>query len=351
MRLLRAAVLSLVVAGGMVTGVEAQRPPEQLLASALAVLDSSETERGIELLRQLLATLPASASRDVRLTALIRAAEVSAALGLTDSARGYFRAAVRLEPFVILSVENVNPDVVALFTATKRLTAVVGVRIPADTAIKPDSGGLRLRVSVGLPGDVRIRVTSTEVTRPDSLTIGVGHVDSLGWVMIPLMANASSPLSAGTYDVIAQFTGPAGASAESRGRIEVSRMAVDTLAHEAPPAVAQFRPEFGKGGVSASSLLFGAVFGGAAVALPALLTNGRLGNSAVDVRAVGVGATIGLAGVVGALVGKHDVTIAENVEFNRGIRAAWQERDRGFAARNATTLKFARLRIRLAAGQ
>ncbi|MBI4420975.1 MAG: hypothetical protein HY560_09135, partial [Gemmatimonadetes bacterium] len=151
--------------------VAAQAPsPEAMLSRAVAVLDSAETERGAEMLRQLVAMLPPSASGSLRLTVAIRLAEASWALGQHDSAITYFGQALRQQPFLALDPAQVNPEVVAAFREARRRTPLVGLRVPADTIMGPTERW-RLRVAVGQPGTVRLYLSQGS---KDSLLVTSG---------------------------------------------------------------------------------------------------------------------------------------------------------------------------------
>lgn len=65
----------------------------------------------------------------------------------------------------------------------------------------------------------------------------------------------------------------------------------------------------------------------------------------LDLRAVAVGAGIGVAGIVGLATGRPDVPIPENIEYNRRLREAWRERVEATIEENRRRLLWAPLRI------
>ncbi len=95
------------------------------------------------------------------------------------------------------------------------------------------------------------------------------------------------------------------------------------------------------------SFLKGVVAGGVVASIPMLLTNADLGNATADPRAIAVGASVGVAGIIGAIIGRPVVPIEENVAHNESLRTEWQQQQAAIAERNARTLRFAPLRIRV----
>ena len=77
--------------------------------SALATLDAGATERGAEMLRQLLGQQATTFPADVRARAIARLAEATWSLGAKDSARISLRELVQTDPFYRPPAELFNP--------------------------------------------------------------------------------------------------------------------------------------------------------------------------------------------------------------------------------------------------
>ncbi len=122
------AVVALDVAAVGVPRSAAAQTPEMTLARAVAALEATETERGVELLREAIATAPRATPSALRGNAEVRLAVASWSLGFFDSATVHFQAAVSADPFVTLDPEQFNPDLRAVFHAVRRATLVLGVR-------------------------------------------------------------------------------------------------------------------------------------------------------------------------------------------------------------------------------
>jgi hypothetical protein len=92
-------VIGFGAAGGFVPPLRAQARPDQRLAQAITMLNATEPERAVELLRQLVGDLPPTAPSPVRRDAQLRLATVSWSLGLLDSATVHFQDAARADAF------------------------------------------------------------------------------------------------------------------------------------------------------------------------------------------------------------------------------------------------------------
>lgn len=331
----------------MVPHLAAQQPatPEAQLGRAVAALDSAQTERGIELLRRLLAAAPSDLPEAVRVRAHLHLGAASLSLGLVDSASAHLREMVRLNPFALPDPLVFNPDLQDAYRRARRSTPVVALKVAADTVLDPAGGRYLVAVAVGAPGQVALRLSRSGegAGRPAAQTDI--QVDSTSSVALSFLGRDSLPLEPGEYRLSGSLTSQPEVAAVAT--LIVSRQPVDTASAEPPLAPTLFRPEMRKGGPAASSALLGLVFGAAAAALPTVLAHQDLRSEKIEISAVSVGAGISLAGIVGVFAGRPLVTIPENIEYNRSLVAAWEERNRAIAAQNERTRRWAPLRVRI----
>jgi len=325
------------------TPLPAQAPIlEARLARALAALDSTETERGIELLRELVRSLPPDAPQALRVRAHLHLGAASWSLGLGDSAAAHFSETVRASPFAQPNPEIFNPDVLAAFRAARRGTLTVGLRVATDTVIKPDVDSYLVAVAVGRPGDVNVLLRRTDGPAPASVETRL-RVDSVSSFVLSLRVSDGLALEPGDYRLSALLQDAPGDSATTTLRI--TRPAVDTAAHEPPLDSSLFRPEMRKGPPVPTSALLGMAFGAAAAAVPMVLGNKDLGGGKAQVPALSVGLGISVAGIAGVVLGRRMVPIHENIQYNRSLVTAREQRNRAIAEANEHKRRLAPLRI------
>jgi hypothetical protein len=314
------------------------------LAPALAALDSAHVERAIEQLRVLTATLGASTPVARRVEALATLATALLATGQRDEAAARFAAIARLDPFHELDTIHFNPEVIAAYRSVRRATPAVGVRVPADTTLLPDQDAWPIRVAVGRPGRVRLRLVPQE-PGSDSLVAAV-NVDGERTVPLLLSVREAGGLRPGVYRLAGEWMEGEAAVATTHLGIVIARGAVDTVEHEAPPAGELFRREHRPGPPRLGVALLGVLAGAATAALPQLLSGDAEPAPHARAASVGVAATISLSGIVGAFRGRARVPIPANIEYNDGIRAAWRERNRAIAEANEAHRRSAPIRLR-----
>jgi len=335
--------------GSSVAGVRplaAQGTPEPPLARAVAMLDATEPERAIELLRQLLLGLPPAAPSALRSEAHLRLAAASWSLGFLDSAAAHFQAAVREDAFLRLDPDVYNPELVLAFRASRRAIVAVGVRPPPDTLLDTRTGRWPVAVAVSQPGQVRLRLVPSGGAggeRPPTVLV----VDSSATVSFPVAAADGVELASGQYRLVVEYAGSAGAAARSEASLEVAQSTADTLVYEAPPPDSLFRLEFRWGPRSRGTLLRGVGVGVGAAAIPLLLGQNQLRTSGTTSRALLVGATVSVAGLAAYFFGRPRQRLPENIEYNRALRSAWEERNRSIAATNAARRGALMLRVRV----
>lgn len=309
---------------------------------AVALLDSSHTERGIDSLRALLAQWPRDGAVHLRVRANIHLGAASLTLGLRDSALMHFAEAVGLNPFAVPDPEVFNPEVTTAFREVRASTAVVGVRVAADTVINAVDEGYLVALGVGSPGQVTVELVPPGGTAPGPTPVRL-LVDSVASFVLPLRADDSLRLQPGDYRLTAAMLGTAAQSAILV--LRVTRQPVDTAPHDPPLDGRQYRPETRPGALAKGSAFGGLLVGLAAAVLPSLVSDPEVSGSGIDLQAVSVGGGIAIAGIAGVFVARRSVPIDENAEYNRNLRASWEARDRQIGADNARRRSLAPLRI------
>ena len=312
------------------------------LERAIEILEGTDTERGVTVLSFLIEQFE-SAPVDLRAIAHLRLGEALWALGSPDSARQQFQRAVASDPFVRPDPELFNPDLMNAYEFARSTTVAVGSRAPADTTLDPLSDRLPLEFAVGRSGQLSIWLRRSDVLEPYSL-IATLQVDDVATHDLSLLVGDSVPLGPGSYSLIGVL-GVGGEGADT-AELEVMlvREAVDTLAH-APLDSSRFLPQYKKGPPLASSLLRGVLIGAAVGAIPAIISSSDLGNDSFEPRAIAVGATITIAGFTGAMLGRPDVPIDQNIVSNQQLVSAWERRNEIIASENAARTRLAPVAI------
>lgn len=339
---LRLGTIRLTTAGGGgagASGPAAEAPTPDAFARAVAALEATETERAVELLRQLVAT-PATARPNVQL----RLAVAHWSLGLFDSAGVHFQAAISADPFTRLDPETFNPDLLTFLSAARRTTRAVGVRAPTDTALAPDRERWPISVAVTRPGTLRIRLAGPAPNGHDTL-VASARVDSTITLPLSLLGRDRAAIAAGTYRLSVEWSDSAGRAAASTLALEVSEQLADTLRHEAAPPDSLYRLEVRLGPPSRAGLVRGVGFGVGASVIPLLLANGQLRSA--DGRAATVGVALSLGGVAGYFLGRSRQPLPQNIAYNRALRSDWETRNRAIAAANEQRRGVLLVRVRI----
>ena len=120
---------------------------------------------------------------------------------------------------------------------------------------------------------------------------------------------------------------------------------MSTAAHERALDSTLFRPEAKKGPPVPASAALGIAFGTAAAVVTMVFGNRDLGSGKGQVPAVSVGLGISVAGIAGVVLGRRMVPIQENLQYNRSLVTAWEQRNRTIAEANERKRRSAPLRI------
>ncbi|HYT82146.1 MAG TPA: hypothetical protein VEK86_01755 [Gemmatimonadales bacterium] len=330
---------------GALTPAAAQAPtPGETLARAAAAMAATETERAVELLRDLVASLGPRAPSTLRRDAHLQLGVASWSLGLYDSAGVHVQAAISAEPSTTLDPEESNPDFLTLFRAVKRATLAISVRAPLDTALAPQTERWPVSVAVTRPGSLRFRLAGPGPGGRDTL-IASASADSTIVVSFPLVAHDSAGLAPGVYRLAVEYSDTAGRTLATTLSVDVTRQLADTLLHQPPPPDSLYRLEIRWGAPSRTSLARGMGFGLGAGLLPVLLANSRLRNA--ESRALAVGVSVSLAGVAGYFLGRSRQPLPDNIVYNQALRSRWETGNRAIAAANEQRRGIMLVRLRV----
>lgn len=313
-------------------GLEAQTPDARV-ARAAADIEALQVERALDTLRAVLETdQPVADSTLAR--AHLLAGIVHQALGDTDSTRAHFAAAIERDVLTTLDPDTHNPELIGLFQEARSSTPAITAHIEPPLTIHPLAEPLGVRIAVGMPGSVEIGLHAGADASGPIVSRSAGRLDGDSVLSLSLAPTGDSAIAPGRYTLLAGYTTRSGEARSTTLVLDVRRQSVDTLAFLPRPDSTAFRPEFRRGGPAVSSLITGVVVGAAATALPVLLWNGDLGSAEVHTGAIAVGGSIAIAGIVGMVVGRPQVPVSTNIEFNEGVLSSWREENERIASQN-----------------
>lgn len=316
-----------------------------LLERAMAAIDSTEVERGVDLLRRAYAALPERAPIDLRTRILVNLAAVHVSLGNQEDAFQTFRRVLAIEPFYAVDTVRFNPLVHRALVEARRGLLAGTLTLPADTTIAAATGVMEASLRVTTPVYVRIALVRTGAGGREA-AMDSGFVQERLSVRFPARHPGGGYLPSGDYELVAWGFD----SAQSRHRLATRRLRLtlrqqDTLPQEQPLPDSAFRPERRTGTAGHAALVRGVLLGGLTASLPyfarrAELTSVRAG----DGRAIAVGSTLAVSGFVAFMWLRPGRAIASNIRYNERLRTAWRERNTAIARENsarqaATTLR------------
>lgn len=313
-------------------------PVDSVLQHATAALDSSNTERAVDLLRQLISSFPAGTVREQRARAHIQLAVASWALQQPDSTRVHFRSAVRWDPFARLAPDLYNPEISSLFQAARETTTSVGLRAPLDTTLVPTVERFSVRAGVARPGTVSIRLVALDPATPDSIVMSVA-VDTVATVLLPLTGSNGGVLDPGRYRLYARLE-----TAIDSLSLVLDRSSPDTLPHAPPVPVSQLRPETRRASPSVVNIIRGLALGAAAGAIPMVLGNSQVRDGSIPFTALAVGLSIAGVDIV---FDRGLLPIPQNIVRNAALRRERERQNQTIAAENERRRRLAPVRLRV----
>jgi hypothetical protein len=315
----------------VVPSLAAGQAASATVTQGVRAYDDLEFEQAAGLLRRALA---------VRGTAALSAADVSRALiylvatellrDRRDSARAIARRLVVSNPRFRPDELVFPPQLMLLYEAVRRATPAVIAEASADTAIRPGTEAVSIRLYASSVHDIVAtlvaldgRVVRTLYRGPigDSLVLQWNGVDSAG----------TGPPRSGVYALTVSSLNRDGHVARIlRMPIEVLSGPTDTLPHPPPPADSVLLPERRPMGPALRVLAPGLLAGVGVAVLPGLVARGEQPSGARFV----VGGTVTLVGIAAFVSHRPGRQIPANVAHNRVIHD-WRAAVADVTRRNA----------------
>jgi hypothetical protein len=302
-----------------------------VLTQGVRAYDDLEFERAAGLLRRALAVqgtgaLPAA---DVS-RALIYLAATELLRDRRDSARAIARRLVVSNPRFRPDELVFPPQLLLLYEVVRRATPTVIGEASADTAIRPGSEAMVVRLYASAVHDVAAtlvaldgRVVRTLYRGPigDSLVLRWNGLDSAG----------TSPPPSGAYALtVSSFNREGRVVRILRMPIELLPGPTDTLPHPPPPADSVLRPDRQPMGPALRVLAPGVLAGVGVAVLPGLVAHGAKPSGA----RFAVGGTLTLVSIAAFVSHRPGRQIRANVAHNRVVRD-WRRAVADVSRRNA----------------
>jgi hypothetical protein len=313
-------------------GALAQSP--DVLSQGIQAYDDLEFEQAAGLFRRALATQGGSGlSRDDVARALIYLTATELLRDRKDSARAIARRLVVTNPRYRPDELLFPPQLLLLYEVVRRATPAVIGAAPADTAIRPGSEALTVRLYASAVHEIVATLVALDGRVMRTLYRGpIGDSLALPWDGLD---SATTPVATGSYAITVSSLDRAGKVVRIlRMPLSVLPARADTLAHPAPPADSVLRPEKRPLGPALRVLAPGLLAGVGVAVLPGVIAQGERPSSA----RLAIGGTLTLASVVAFVARKPGRAIPENVAHNAVVNA-WRREDAEVARRNAERSK------------
>jgi hypothetical protein len=330
---MRSLLLVVIMCAGtaVVPGPASGQTASAVLTQGVRSYDDLEFEQAAGLLRRALAVQGkdalsgADASR-----ALIYLAATELLRDRRDSARAIARRLVIRNPRFRPDELVFPPQLLLLYEVVRRATQAVIGESPADTAIRPGSEAMAVRLYASSVHDIAAalvaldgRVVRTLYRGPigDSLVVRWNGLDSAG----------TSPPPSGSYVLtVSSFNRDGRVVRILRMPVEVLPGPTDTLAHPPPPADTVLLPERRPLGPALRVLAPGVLGGVGLAVLPGLVARGENPSGA----RFAVGGTVALASIAAFVSHRPGRQIPANFAHNRAIQD-WRRAAADVARRNA----------------
>jgi hypothetical protein len=325
-----AVLLALLVLPAALAGQAAR----DVLAQGIRAYDDLEFEQAAGLLRRALAVPGANAlARDDVSRALIYLTATELLRDRRDSARAIARRLALTNPRYRPDELVFPPQLLLLYEVVRRATPAVIGEAPADTAIRPGSETLTLRLYASAVHDVQASLVALDGRVMRTLYRGpIGDSLALPWNGLD---SANAPLATGSYVITVSSFDRAGKVVRMlRMPLAVLPARADTLAHPTAPADTVLRPEKRPLGPALRVLAPGLIAGVGVAVLPGAVARGERPSTA----RLAIGGTLTVAGVAAFLARKPGRAIPENAAHNAVVRA-WRREDTEVARRNVERAK------------
>ncbi len=332
----------LVLAGARALSAQSAR---DLVAQGVRAYRALEYDAAAALLRRSLAPdAPGMLSTGERAQALSYLGATELFRNQRDSAVDAFQDIVRLDPRYRPDELIFPPQVTNLFQELRRATKVIAIVVPPVTELHTRLDRFRVRLVSSSLTDVTVTLAQTDGTPVRELYRGP-VADSL-LVTWDGLTGEGTPAEDGRYLL---RVAPRAAGADTlRSRqvtLDVAQQAPDTLPWPPPLTTPPLLPERAPGTSGLRPLATGLVVAAAAVVLPSIVSPGRDPTPA----RFAVGATVGVAGLVGLVTHQRGRPLEANVRTNAPQREAWKRRLEAVQAENAKRRGTVRLVVRAVA--
>ena len=333
-RLMRPALLLLLgLCGGTlaVPRLAAAQAAGAALTQGVRAYDDLEFEQAAGLLRHALAVQGGGALSGADVSrALIYLTATELLRDRRDSARAIARRLVLTNPRFRPDELVFPPQLLLLYEVVRRATPTVIGEASADTAIRPGSEAMVVRLYASSVHDIAATLVALDghVVRTlyrgpigDSLVVPWNGLDSAG---------TNPPPTGGYALTVSSFDRDGRVVRILRMPVEVLPGPTDTLPHPPPPADSALLPERQPIGPALRVLAPGVLAGVGVAVLPGLVARGEQPSGARFV----VGGTVTLASIAAFLSHRPGRQIPANVAHNRVIRD-WRRAVADVARRNA----------------
>ncbi|HYY62125.1 MAG TPA: hypothetical protein VE756_12095 [Burkholderiales bacterium] len=300
------------------------------LARGIRAYDDLDFEQAAGLLRRALtAQGVGTLSRDDASRALIYLSAIELLRDRKDSARAIARRLVVTNPRFRPDELLFPPQLLLLYEVVRRATPAVISDAPADTAIRPGSETLGLRLYASAVHNIDATLVALDGRVMRTLFRGpIGDSLALPWNGLD---SANAPLVPGTYAITVKSLDRAGNVVRIlRLPLSVLPARVDTLIHPTPPRDTVLLPERRPLGPALRVLAPGLLGGVGLAVLPGAIASGERPSGA----RFAIGGALTIAGVVAFLSRKPGHALPENAAHNDVVRA-WRREDAAVARRNA----------------
>jgi hypothetical protein len=316
-----------------------------LLARGVVAYRVTEYDSAATLLRQALdSNEPGALTGGSRIEAFIYLGAAEQLRGAPDSAASAFVRALAADPTHRIDSLIFPPSVSRAFDVARMRTAYSSAQAPPEVNFVAGSEGVPLQIFVSSPQRMVVSLATADSavvrelytgTITDSVTVHWNGMDNPG-------ARAIT----GRLLLLVRPEAPVEFSGSQPLVLNVRATPVDTIAHPLPPAQPGSRERVTATVNPVRALILGSLAGASAILLPEVI--GESGN-AMPAR-YAVGATLGVAGVVGFFVGKRDQLRAQQAIARDLALDAWHQEVNRVQGENTRRLRYPRLRVLTDAG-
>lgn len=323
------------------SSVPAQTPRDMMELGVRAYRDLEWSAAGALLVRALADSSEQRLTPWERVLALTYLGAIKVLGGESDSAAVVFRELILLDPRYQPDELIFPPEVTYTFAAVRNGTKAVVAEVPGQFEFRAGEDRFPLSLLATSPHEIRAEISREPDVRVRVLYVG-SIEDSLRITWDGRDAQGR-PLDSGSYVLRVVSIDAAGQPSYTvRLPMDVRLQQQDTLPLPLPPADSLFLTERTSAGAAGEALFGGLLAAAAVVLLPEAIVPGVERTGAH----LSVAGLLTLGGIAGFLANRPGQVMAENVEYNEGLRRAFQESFEAVAQENARRRADVRLTIR-----